>query len=186
MIEPPAGQDGEEDHRKLQYDSYCSQRAHLCAASLEVSGRYDQLITTLAGGALVLSIGFLEKIAPHPHANTKHLIGLAWASLIPSLVCGASSILASQYAIDRQLGILDKENLPSEAKSSQEKKDKNRLVSFVHGLNVLSIITFVAGIIFLCLFAFKNLPPPPIPAPTISPQLPVQVPPPTRSSTVSP
>ena len=63
---PDEPQNLEYDYRKQRYETYIKDRDALRSDSLEVSGRYDKAILALAGGALALSVTFLEKIAPHP------------------------------------------------------------------------------------------------------------------------
>jgi hypothetical protein len=59
-------QEQEYEYRKQRYEAYSKEREGLRAAALEVSGRYDKWMLFLAGGALALSVTFIEKIAPHP------------------------------------------------------------------------------------------------------------------------
>src|SRR5438128_11499373 len=66
--------------------SYEREREHLCKSSMDVSARYDQWIVTLPSGALVLSLGFLEKFAPHPESETAIWLVFAWIVLIASLL----------------------------------------------------------------------------------------------------
>src|ERR1035438_4775715 len=48
--------------------------------AFKTSERYDQWILTLSGGALAISLTFLEKIAPEPTKWTLFLLGFSWRS----------------------------------------------------------------------------------------------------------
>lgn len=78
--------DPEYEYRKQRYESYVKARDSLIASSLEISGRYDKSILFLSGGALALSLTFIEKIAPHPYAWSFIVLLGAWVSLIVAVM----------------------------------------------------------------------------------------------------
>jgi len=145
----------QKDSIDTEYQIYLDHRKVLNNMELEVSGRYDQWIITLAGGALVFSITFLEKIATQPKPLTLWFLGAAWVFLLLTLIFGLFSLLTSQSAIRREREILD-ENLGEENPTPESQK--NILAICTHWLNVLSIITFTLGIILLCIFSILNSP----------------------------
>lgn len=57
---------GSAEYIKDRYEAYSKEREVLRSASLQLGGRYDQWLLTLAGGALALSLVFIEKVAPEP------------------------------------------------------------------------------------------------------------------------
>ena len=136
-----------------EYQIYLDHRKVLNNMELEVSGRYDQWIITLAGGALIFSITFLEKIATQPKPLTLWFLGASWIFLLLTLIFGLFSLLTSQSAIRRERDILD-ENLGEENPTPESQK--NIFATCTHLLNVLSIITFALGIMLLCLFSILN------------------------------
>lgn len=145
------------EYVKIRYTSYQQQRKDLCAASLEVSGRYDQWILTLSGGALALSLGFLERIAPAPIAWTTVLIALAWGMLILALLTGFAAIFYSQKATDRQIEVLD-HGFRSFLNGKAGEPLPNKYRKHTDRLTRTSLAMLGLGLVFLCIFAFFNLP----------------------------
>jgi len=134
----------------LDRETYLKMRDLYDKAELEVSGRYDQWILTLSGGALALSITFIEKIAPHPDIDTLFWLKVSWSCLILSLLTALISLVTSQSAIRENRKEIDS------AKEAKENHPR-RFSSITNGLNWGSLILFIWGTIFLCVFSFKNL-----------------------------
>src|SRR6266566_334824 len=159
--------EGNLDYPQLRYNEYSKQRGDLFKTNVDLGGRYDQWILTLSAGALALSIGFLEKIAPRPAGNTLFLILLAWLFLILGLLAGFVSLLTAQYSAHRQIEILDEEYRQfritveprGEGASGQSAPPgKNPFIKITHMLNWISAPAFILGVIFLCCFAYSNIP----------------------------
>lgn len=146
---------GVDDAEPLERKVYLGEREGLNKMELEVSGRYDQWLLTLAGGALALSITFLDKIAPHPEPSTLRWLIVAWGFLLITLILGLVSLLTSQSAIRRQRDILDHMQEPQTAPSGPM---KNRKATATRWLNVSSMVFFALGIVFLCVFSVLNPP----------------------------
>jgi len=138
------------------YQVYVDERKQQCEASLELSGRFDQWMVTLPGGALALSLGFLEKIAPNPAAPSVYLVGCAWVTLISSLLFALTSLFTAVYGCNRQITIIDDAEKCRQA-GAPSLDAPNRWRTATHVLNILSLVTFIAGTVFLCGFAFSNL-----------------------------
>jgi|ERR1041385_578675 hypothetical protein len=159
---------GEEkiDYRQLRYAEYAKQRGELARSNVELSGRYDQWILTLSGGAVIASIAFLEKIAPHPSSNTVFLLGLAWLCLIVSLLSGFLSLLTAQYSAAHQIELLDadhaeRDQIDQEVAEGKARRSisasENKYNRLTHALNIASPVGLTAGISLLCLFAYANI-----------------------------
>jgi hypothetical protein len=101
--------DPQYEYRKQRYDSYVKERETLNHSSLEISGRYDKSVLFLSGGALALSVTFIEKIAPSPVAWTFVLLATAWLLLIACVVLELYALATSQTAINEQIRLLDGE-----------------------------------------------------------------------------
>ena len=142
------------ENDRLKYNVYLEERKLLIDAEREGSRSFDKAILTLAAGALGLSITFVDKIAPLPQAATLWLLVTSWISFGFSIIITLSSFITSQWACVRQREILDTQWLNS---TQGQKSIKNRWTRVTNALNVVSILSFVAGVIFLCLFAFVNL-----------------------------
>ena len=88
-------------------EAYYKIRQSYDEAELEASGRYDKWILTLSGGALGLSITFIEKLAKNPTPETLFWPKLSWGCLVISLLAALLSLVTSQSAIRENRKKLD-------------------------------------------------------------------------------
>ena len=167
---PQESENLEYEYRKQRYERYTKERDALRQDSLEVSGRYDQAILALAGGALALSITFLEKIAPHPVPWTFILLAAAWLCLIASVLLELYALAMSQTVTNDQITIADEEyrqyllSLPEHPQiappikvpQTPEKVEKKRIQTRLY--NDWSRWLLSIGVFFLCCFSLFNLP----------------------------
>ncbi|WP_143960191.1 protein kinase family protein [Litoribacter populi] len=110
----------------------------------EYAGReYDRLIVILSGGALTLSIGFLEHFKDGINTCTKWLIIGSWSSLFLSLISILISQLTSLKSIDAELE--EKEML------------SNIYNNFTTKLNVISLFFLILGVMLFIVFISWNL-----------------------------
>lgn len=160
----------EYEYRKQRYETYTRERDALRKDSLEVSGRYDQAILALGGGALALSITFLEKIAPHPAAWTFILLGVAWLCLIASVLLELYALASSQTVTNEQIAVADEEyrqyllSLPEHPQAAPPLKmpetpamieDRRKRT---RSYNDWSRWLLSIGVSLLCAFSLFNLP----------------------------
>src|SRR6266478_3737410 len=154
-------EDPQYEYRKARYESYVKERETLRDSSLEISGRYDKSILFLSGGALALSLTFIEKIAPLPTAWTFVLLATAWLLLIASVVLELYALATSQTAINEQITILDAEydtfleNLTGDITISGHHTPparENRFTARTRWLNVWSLRFMVLGLGFFAYF----------------------------------
>lgn len=178
----------EYEYRKQRYETYVKERDALRSDSLEVSGRYDKAVLTIAGGALALSVAFLEKIAPHPISWTPWLLGTSWLSLITSTLLELFALSTSQTVTNelmecvkeeyRQylLSLPDHPPVPAPARTPESQavvetwKNRTRL------LNRCSLWLLTVGVFLLCAFSLLNPPSHTIEGETMA--SPVKTPPP--------
>lgn len=147
-----------EDKEQTRYKAYLDQRQSLIDIEVEASKSFDHWVVTLAGGALGLSITFIEKIAPHPGHGTLWLLGLSWTLLLITILVSLTSHLTSQSAMRRQRDILDSELEKEPETPLTEEERRNRYAAATHWLNISAMVTFAAGIVFLCIFSLLNPP----------------------------
>jgi hypothetical protein len=161
--------DPQYEYRKQRYESYVKERESLNHSSLEISGRYDKSVLFLSGGALALSVTFIEKIAPAPVAWTFVVLGTAWLLLISCVVFELYALATSQTAINEQVRLLDAEYdeflraASDTAKTAVVKAGppaaaENRFTTRTRRLNVWSLRCLVFGLACLCFFSGVNLP----------------------------
>jgi len=145
----------------LEYRVYLDERKLLIDAKREGARSFDKAILTLAAGALGLSLTFVKEIAPNMRLGTIPLLIGAWAGFCVSLLCTLVSFLTSQAACSRQLKILEAEYFGNRDSRSEKINLKNWPGMLTNWLNILSIITFIAGAVFLAVFSAVNMLPPP-------------------------
>lgn len=116
----------------------------------------DKALLALSGGAFGVSVAFLKDIAPHFDPGTKGWIIYAWVLFLLSIVATLSSFQASACAFREFDLFID---------ACQQSPD-NAPITFKHrwnritiGLNILSLLFFVAGAICLAVFSYRNLQP---------------------------
>src|ERR1035441_8332712 len=92
-------------YKKDRHEAYLLRRNLLNDFAFKTSERYDQWVLTLSGGALAISLTFLEKIAPEPAPMTLWFLGLSWLSFIGAILAGFFAIHYSREAIYREIEI---------------------------------------------------------------------------------
>jgi len=134
-----------------EYQIYLDERKSLFNSKYESSRSFDRAILTLSAGALGLSITFIKQIAPCPKNDTHIFIILSWICFGLSILSTLISFLTSQKACERQIKILEN----SFVEHSNNFKT-NIYSKWTEGLNVTSIILFIAGVVFLLIFSTLN------------------------------
>jgi len=141
-------------NKPLDQDTFLNTRNSYNEAELEVSGRYDKYILTLSGGALGLSITFIEKIASNPTSDTLIWLKLSWGCLVVSLLAALLSLVTSQSAIRENREELDSAHSENRA----PRLSFPRWFTYVtNALNWGALLLFILGVVFLCVFSFKNI-----------------------------
>jgi hypothetical protein len=160
----------EYEYRKQRYETYTKERDALRKDSLEVSGRYDRAILALAGGALALSITFLEKIAPNPAAWTFFILAASWISLIASVLLELYALASSQTVTNEQIRVGDEEyrqyllslpehpQLPAPLKPPATLEAMEARRASTRSYNDWSRWLLTIGVLLLCGFSLFNLP----------------------------
>jgi hypothetical protein len=141
------------EFQPIPYEQFIAERHKIIDARARSYQRTDQLVTGGAAGALVLSITFLEKIAPNPSERARWVLVAAWALLLASLGFSLASHYASRSAFNKYLREFD-----DAYKEGRRCDDKNRATQVVEWLDRLGAILFVVGIAVLAVFAFLSLP----------------------------
>ena len=159
----PTGQD-DHDYQMKMWDAYISRKKMLDAAGLEIADRYTKWLITISGGALFVSLTFLEKFAPHPRSSTTGLLAGAWVLLAVSMLGAFIAIYFSGRSIQRQLALAEYRH--RRYKKSQDatlpdvplEDEQNCWGGAIVWIDLISVGALVSGLACLCLFAFLNLP----------------------------
>jgi hypothetical protein len=125
-----------------------NEREWLLQADHEASRDFDKAVTTLAAGALAVSIAFVHDVAPNP-VETGWL-ALAWILFSASLILILVSFLTSQHALRREMQVLSGARKP-------DAKPGGPLGALTILLNWASGITLVVGVVALVVFAQYNI-----------------------------
>lgn len=134
------------------YGKYFEERMSLAEGERKIAISFDKAIMTLSGGAIALSMTFLDKIAPE--SKDIYLLISAWISFAFSLSSILFSMILSieayKYEIDRvDKAYSDNKNPPS--------SEKNKFTISTDFCNKLSLFTLILGIILLSIFSYVNL-----------------------------
>ncbi|MCX5649250.1 MAG: hypothetical protein NTX40_09180 [Planctomycetota bacterium] len=141
-----------EENGWMDKEAYHAERNVLIDAEREAARGFDKAMITLSAGALALSITFLKNIAPSP--INEWLLFAAWAGFGSSLLFILTSFLCSQAGMRRQRKIIDADFM----RVCRARDQKNIWQKAVIKLNLVSMVSFVVGVILLALFAGSNLP----------------------------
>lgn len=131
-------------------------------AHYETSYQADKLLVTLAGGALGLSIAFLDKIAPKP-AHSVTWAAWGWTLLAASLLASLGSLIASRLTTAHEVEMYweasDRNADPDEvaSRAREAAAPMNRWIVWTEVANGASLLLLVGGIACLIMFARFNL-----------------------------
>lgn len=105
--------------------------------------QFDKQIVYISSGALVLTIGFVEKIVTITDATETDILIMSWILFVTSLMSILISHKTSIYAMDAEL-------------DGKDKRSEN-WDSFTELLNWLSVAALFTGIILFILFVINNI-----------------------------
>lgn len=141
----------------FKYKVYLEERKSLVDAEREGSRLFDKAILTLAAGAFGLSLTFIRQIVPNIISGTMFMLICAWVGFCISLLSTLISFLTSQFACSKQREILEAEYFDNHSGYNKKAIFKNKTAIWTKRLNILSIFTFIFGVIFLAIFSIINL-----------------------------
>ena len=137
------------------YEVYLEERKSLVTALLDQARSFDKYVLTLAGGTFGLSFLFIKQIVPQPIHNTLPVLIAAWSCFGTSILITLLSFLFSQAACLKQIEIMEKSWFSKD--TNEGKKSPNMYNKITLGLNWISMVLFVAGVVLLIIFATRNL-----------------------------
>src|SRR6202035_1718186 len=86
LSQSKASLDQSHDEDAEERKEYLEERKLLIDLQNQACQSFDKTVITLAGGALGLSITFIQQIAPHPSLATLPFLAWAWGSLVLALL----------------------------------------------------------------------------------------------------
>ncbi len=141
----------------LNYKDYLEERKLLIDAEREQSRLFDKAILTLAGGAFGLSLTFIKDIVSEQKPIQICWLILAWICFCSSMLSTLISFLTSQKACSRQREIIEESSPNNGIKLDGSSGSLNKPAVWTYRLNVVSILTFITGAVFLSVFSIVNL-----------------------------
>ena len=152
--EPAAGE-GQSAPTESDLSTYETDRKAIGEALLDQSRSFDKYILTLSSGAFGLSFIFINEIVPNPDAATIGFLIAAWSLFALSILSTLGSFLFSQRACLRQLDLLYHWLVNKSSHSSQDQR--NVYTETTWWLNLVSMATFVVGVVMLMTFGVLNI-----------------------------
>ena len=146
-----------ESNDDFKYKVYLEERKSLVDAEREGSRSFDKAILTLAAGAFGLSLTFIRQIVPNIESGTIFMLICAWVGFCISLFSTLTSFLTSQSACLKEIGILELKYFGNHSDRDKKANIENKASDWTERLNILSIFTFIIGVIFLAIFSISNL-----------------------------
>ena len=99
------------EYQKLLHAAYKELRTEADKIALEIGGRYERMLSLVAGGSLAVSLTFIEKIAPSPIERSRWIALAAWLLLGIAVVATMLAIAGSQKAQQKKIENMDSEIL---------------------------------------------------------------------------
>jgi hypothetical protein len=109
----------------------------------------DKMVTTLAAGALAVSLAFIRDLAPQPTATWT--LAVSWGTLSLALFATLTSFIASAVAHEKILAQLD------DGLSINEIDRSPRAATVTRFLTWLAVGLLIVGVLLLFFFALLNL-----------------------------
>ena len=145
--------DAAEQDETQRRSEYLERHRHLEDLVTDSSKSFDTTLITLASGALVLSIGFVNDIVPEP--KYIQLLIASWCCFGITLVAMLVSFYLSRRVSEVQLEVSAKDY---QRESSQVEDSKvHGLGKTIEYINIGSGLIFVIGVVCLLIFASVNI-----------------------------
>lgn len=138
---------------RMPYDCFLSERQRIVDARQREQQRFDQLVSGGAAGALVLSITFLDYIAPgEAVVEGRAVLLVSWLFLLLTLGCNFLGHFFSQRAFDEYLESFDRayvDHVPCIYTSPAS--------TTVRWLVGAAAVSFIIGIVLMAFFSASSL-----------------------------
>ena len=115
---------------------------------------YDKAVLTLSGGAFYVSFSFVSEFIKDGNIQACWLLGFAWVGWVLSMLLILLSFLFSTRALRQTVHQFDED--------SEERKQNLKCLGGIWTLltqccNWGSCLSFISGVVLMCIFAFKNM-----------------------------
>ena len=144
-----------EKQMERRHNTYLEHRRVLVEGMAQQQAAFDKHVLTLSVGALGLSTVFLNHFAPKGSRECLCALLVTWASFCLCIVCTLVSFLVGKAAYRRQMAIWDQKYAPARQGAAIDETNCPRSASKC--LTVVSLVLFMAGVVFFVIFAYCNL-----------------------------
>lgn len=148
---------------RSEHDYYRIRRVRAAAYTASIN-EYNRLVTWISGGALGLSITFVEKLSPQIRPGSAWMLISGWALLGVALLTSLFSHYASSRVHSMKLRELDHFQTPPDQRrgawSAEAKRFDWWAASYGRATNVLTMASglfLVGGFMFLAGFAYASV-----------------------------
>lgn len=123
---------------------------------IKLANNFDKYLLTFATGSLYLSILFTNSFGNGSAFNNRSLLAVGWGLLLVSIVFALLSIYFSVFAYDKLMTMV-KEQIDSINNDKCFCEGANYWNFALVIFQILSILSFVVGIILLSIFYYFNI-----------------------------
>lgn len=121
------------------------------------ASRRDQLIATIAGGTLVLSVTFLVNTVFKSKVIHLEFLFIAWGLLILSLIANICSYVFGDFYFVTRRAVIRKAYKRNDIQDVDEYKQKNPWRWIAHISTYLAVLCVLCGIIILAYFGYLTI-----------------------------
>lgn len=137
---------------KTQNQEWGNYRLTLLEEKSKSEDHFEKAITYISSGALVLSITFIDKLAPLEGLVFKGVIGFGWLLLTVTIFINLYSHYQASQNNEKTIEDIDENKSYNEIVDNVGKRNK-----FISRLNCSSIVTLALGLICILIYSFINM-----------------------------
>ena len=142
-----------EPEEHLPREEYLKHWNLLTDIKAHANDQYDKMVLPVAGGALFLSMAFLEKIVKNPPYVSPGWLLAGWCFLALAILASLFSLVASYYAANDRIKEWDEEYI-AQKRITPKKKCWTRITSLC---NIASMVSVGAGVICIIIFVYAQV-----------------------------
>ncbi len=140
------------ESKPLDWDTYYDTRKTFDEIRISQLNAFDKAILTISSSALAFSVIILTTFSGRGSIFYLSFLIISWASFSVAIVTNLVSYLLAAKSVDKEIAELD-ESISSDSHVSLI---RNKFVKFTDFANMIAILAFIGGVVFLLLFAFLN------------------------------
>jgi hypothetical protein len=145
------GNEYDREYEEKKYEVYLKERYTLIDLEREASTAFDKAIITLSSGSILFSVILVSDIFGAKYVLNLGYLILSWVAFSLSIITILVSFQTSIYSYKRQIDILENEYFGKR----ENLKNINRTITA--SLNIISISTFLIGLVLFGIFILLNI-----------------------------